>query len=158
MSIASEITRIENAKKKMKSSIEKRGFSVGGSATLDKFSNLIDKFPYIIKGSFTPNEDTAVFAVNGLSFVPKLVFMDCLEFEGNVVAGAIEYVVLNKESYGMLRYRGDDLTRLITSISLNSSAIEWEDNGLVFTVSQTSASRVFKAGYTYNYIICGGYS
>ena len=45
MSIASEITRLQNAKADIKSSIEEKGVTVPSTATLDEYSELIDSIP-----------------------------------------------------------------------------------------------------------------
>ena len=45
MSIATEITRLQNAKASIKSSIEAKGVSVPSSTTLDGYSTLIDSIP-----------------------------------------------------------------------------------------------------------------
>ena len=45
MSIASEITRLQNAKVDIKSSIEEKGVTVPSTATLDEYSELIDSIP-----------------------------------------------------------------------------------------------------------------
>ena len=45
MSIASEITRLQNAKAALKSSIEAKGVTVDPSATLDSYSELVDSIP-----------------------------------------------------------------------------------------------------------------
>ena len=45
MSIASEITRLQNAKADIKSSIEEKGVTVPSTATLDEYPELIDSIP-----------------------------------------------------------------------------------------------------------------
>lgn len=45
MSIESEITRLQNAKADIKSSIEEKGVTVPSTATLDEYSELIDSIP-----------------------------------------------------------------------------------------------------------------
>ena len=45
MSIASEITRIKNAKKSIATSIANKGVTVPDNAKLDEFSSLIDAIP-----------------------------------------------------------------------------------------------------------------
>lgn len=45
MSISSEITRLQNAKADIKSSIEEKGVTVPSTATLDEYSELIDSIP-----------------------------------------------------------------------------------------------------------------
>ncbi len=45
MSISSEITRLQNAKADIKSSIEEKGVTVPSTATLDDYSELIDSIP-----------------------------------------------------------------------------------------------------------------
>jgi len=45
MSIASEITRLQNAKAALKSSIEAKGVTVDPSATLDSYPELVDSIP-----------------------------------------------------------------------------------------------------------------
>ena len=45
MSIASEITRLQNAKASLKSSIEAKGVTVSANATLDAYPALVDDIP-----------------------------------------------------------------------------------------------------------------
>lgn len=47
MSIASEITRLQNAKASIKTSIENKGVEVSSSAKLDSYSLFIDDVPYV---------------------------------------------------------------------------------------------------------------
>ena len=71
MSIATEITRLQNAKASIKSSIENKGVSVSPSATLDGYSILIDAISSgggsgleYETGTYTPSEDVSRPSIN----------------------------------------------------------------------------------------------
>lgn len=66
MSVASEITRIQNAKASIKSSIENKGVSVPSNALIDTYSTYIDAISgggggglTYEEGTYTPTEDIA---------------------------------------------------------------------------------------------------
>lgn len=158
MSIADEIIRLNESKQDIKDAVEKRGVAVDESATIDRYASFVENAPYAVKGKFTPEEDTYVFSVSGVNFTPVTVVSCCTEFENNVVPGSVEALSLYRGGYSSLRFRDDIGTRMYASISIDSSAVVWTDNGVEFTVSQNTGPKLFKAGYTYEYIVSGGFS
>ena len=60
MSIATEITRLQNAKAALKSSLEAKGVTVSSDATLDSYATLIDNMPSS-GGSITPTNNVVIF-------------------------------------------------------------------------------------------------
>ncbi len=158
MSIINEIERLQSAKQDVKLSIEKRGVPVSTEDTLSVYAQKVDSAPFAARGTFTPEEDTIQFTLRGLGFEPKTVVMGCLEYDNNAVANSIELVVLWNGGFGGLRYRNDDLTRAFASIGIDSSVVVWYNDGVKITVSQTQGEKFFKAGYTYEYFVSGGFA
>lgn len=82
MSIASEITRLQNAKASLKTSIESKGVTVPSATTLDGYASLVDSIP---TGGQSPTGQYAFPALYGIAdvssyataitqqFMPKLV-------------------------------------------------------------------------------------
>lgn len=157
MSISNEISRIRSAKQNIKSSIERRGVPVGEEDTLGVYAEKISSAPFAVRGTFTPEEDATEFILSGLDFSPKIVYCSCLEFEENTIANSIEFFALCKQGYGVVRYRNSELERLLSNIGINSSVVQWYEDGVKFTVVQGSIPKFFKAGYTYEYFVMGGF-
>ena len=57
MSIASEITRLQNAKASLKTSIENKGVTVPSATTLDGYASLVDSITFVTyyTGSSAPS-------------------------------------------------------------------------------------------------------
>ena len=125
---------------------------------INLYADKINSAPYAIRGTFTPEEDTIVFELSGLSFTPKTVYCSCTGFENNAVMNAIDVFSLCKNSYGFIRYYNDNCEKMISNIGLNSSVVQWFDNGIRFDIVQGNIKKVFKAGYTYEYYVTGGFA
>ncbi|MBQ4569244.1 MAG: hypothetical protein IJA62_04235 [Ruminococcus sp.] len=160
MSIANEISRIKNAKEVIRSAVEKRGVTLEDSVLVDSYAAVIESAPYAVKGSFTPEADTQVFSISGLPFAPKSIYLVSNELYS---AGVENGVILLTNGDGL---RGScvsyaDGTRLTSFISENSSLDVWSADGYEIDLSKSSSTIsgwAFKAGYTYEYYITGGFS
>ncbi len=160
MSIANEINRIISAKENIRESIEKRGISVDNDALVDSYGEKIESAPYAVKGFFTPEADTQVFSLSGLPFAPKAVYMFCDEL---YTMNVDDVVVLSAHGEGV---RGVTVSRTGGSnttsfLSPTSSLAQWNTDGYSIDLSKSSGAMKnvwFKAGYTYEYYIAGGFS
>lgn len=159
MSIKNEINRLQSAKQDIKNAIEKRGVIVEDSLKLDSFANVLGTAPYAVCGTFTPEEDTQVFSVNGLPFSVDNVYIVCGDLSINSVVDAIYMVVHAKGDRGAAVHWSEN-GRALNGISENSTLSEYREDGYTFDASKSQgmSNDVFKAGYTYNYYIGGGLS
>ena len=71
MTIVNNLHRITQAKSDLKSVMEKRGITVHEKATLDYYPDILDNSGYVVNGTFIPEEDTNIFSISGLTFIPK---------------------------------------------------------------------------------------
>lgn len=155
MSIANEISRIKSAKEEIRTSIEIRGASIEENLTIDFYPKILESMPYAVKGEFTPEEDTQLFSIKGLPFTPEYIYVGCNDLYLSGVENSVILYSHGKSCRGVfLGYDGENKTSNI--ISPTSSMAVWGDNGYSFDTSVTSYC--FKAGYTYEYIIAGGFS
>lgn len=153
MSIANEITRIKGAKEALKSSIEKRGASVSENITIDAYPQLLESMPYVIKVTFTPEEDTQQFSISGLPFAPEFVYAGCNELYALNINNSVIFYTQGKNLRGAL-YGCEGTNKTSIIISPTSSMATWENDGYSFNIS--AKPYCFKAGYSYVYIIAGG--
>ena len=159
MSIASEIKRLKDAKQDIKDAIEKRGVAVSESLKIDSFAAVINSAPYGIRGTFTPEEDTQVFSISGLPFSPESVYVVCNELYNSGIVDAICLFVHSKDKRGMALSWGET-ARLFSALSEGSKLSVYKDDGYEFDVSESQgmSTNVFKAGYSYDYYISGGFA
>ena len=81
MSIASEIARLTNAKKDIKSALENKGVSVPASAKLDAYGNLVNSISTDTGGIDTSDADATSTDI----VAPKTAYVD-----GNKVTGELD--------------------------------------------------------------------
>ncbi len=161
MSIANEITRIKNAKSTIKDAVVKRGVSLGSSALIDTYGAKLESAPYAVRGYFTPEADTSVFSVSGLPFRPKTAYIVCNELQNITISNTIIVFVNGDGLRGVSLFWGNNETRKTTSFSEDTTLTTWTQGGFSLNVQMASSefgSAVFKAGYTYEYYITGGFS
>lgn len=157
MSIANEIKRISQSKDSLKSSLESRGASVSENATIDIYPEILESCPHSVRGFFTPEEDTPTFSITGLKFTPHSLVLDSLELHSNVVQNAILMLMIVRDNAGaVIYYKENDSIRYIRTIVPTSSTVAWGENGVSFALPE-SLGQTLKAGYTYEYIISGGF-
>ena len=157
MSIADEIKRISQSKESLKSSLESRGASVSENTTIEIYPEILESCPHSVRGFFTPEEDTNTFSVTGLKFTPHSLTLDSLELYSNAVSNAILMVMCVKNNAGTVIYYKEDSTRYLRGIGPDSANVSWGENVVTFSLPE-SLGQTFKAGYTYEYIISGGFA
>ena len=155
MSIANEISRIRNAKTSLQNVMQNRGVSVGDDVLLSDYPQLLEGLPYVLKGSFTPEEDVNSFELSGLDFAPEAVLISCSDLSIELVAGGIFATYLYKDEQSAVLYSVYGTTITFAKIGPKSSMIVWSDQSVQLTIPASSAT-TFKKGYTYNYIVAGG--
>ena len=153
MSIANEINRIVAAKNDLKEVIKNRGVQIGDNILLDEYASVVENFPFVLKGTFTPEEDVKSFGISGLGFVPCGVLM-CSVDAYSATSGSIYATYLYKGEYGAVMYLVDKAIGF-ASVSPTSAIVQWGDSSVNLTIPATSTV-LFKKGYTYNYIVLGG--
>ncbi len=156
MSIAKEIVRLKNAKADMKTALEKRGAEVGDT-TLDLYPEILETIPYVIQGTFTPEEDTDTFEMNALSFNPQAFVLTCIDLENVVVPSAIALVVGRENNPGGVYYYTPASEKKFAFIKSNSDVITWNENSVKVKIISAN-SGCFKKGYTYRYVVSGGFN
>ncbi len=158
MSIANEIERISQSKENLKSSLEARGAVVDEGVAIDSYKEIFDSCPYAVRGFFTPEEDTTAFSITGLKFTPHSLTLDSLELYSNAVSNAILMAMCVKDNAGVVVcYKENGTERYLRGIGPTSSAVSWGEKEVTFVLPE-SLGQTFKAGYTYEYIISGGFS
>ena len=157
MSIASEITRLNQAKQSLKSALEKHGATVEAEAKLEEYSALVEALPFAVKAEFTPEEDTGTFEISGLVFEPVSISMYCKQLSGNPIAKSVSYAYGLKGYGGMLTYYDNEVSRKFVNISGNSAVIQWGQNGVSINMPSPDSSGYFKKGYAYDFIVTGGF-
>ena len=158
MSIANEIERIMDAKAKLRSAIESKGITVSDDVILDDYPELFEKCPSAIRGTFTPEEDTKIFTLNNLSFSPQCWALGCVELHNTAIPKSFIQGFHQKGVMGFIRSRTSDMSQYVaTPINPGSSATNWGSTEFVFAIPD-SKDFFFKAGYTYEYMVCGGVS
>lgn len=157
MSIANEIKRLQNAKQELKSAIEKRGVSVQTIDNLDVFASKLDSVPFAVKGTVTPEEDTLTVEINGLNFVPEYILLHCDELEKTTVVGALRNAWFRKNHLGALSYWKSSGVSTTANLSTTSNVVLFYDTGITLKLPDSGIA-YFKKGYTYEYIISGGFA
>lgn len=156
MSIASEIERLQTAKADLKTAIEKRGITVGDT-TIENYTQLLNNCPYSMKGQFTPSEDTNIFSIQNLPFKPHTIIISNIELYNSIISGAVICYAQINTYPGVFTCGSEDGQSLITlGIKPNSTAVNFLDNAFILEMP-SSLDYKFKAGYTYEFIISGGY-
>lgn len=157
MSITTELQRISQAKADLKTSIEKRGVTVPTVNKIDTFAELFDSAPFAVKGTVTPEEDTLTVEINGLNFVPEcIVFHNC-ELATTSVPSALRNIWFRKNHSGVLTYYKSTGVSTTAQLSLESDIVFWNDTGITLMLPD-NGSAYFKKGYTYEFIISGGFT
>ena len=156
MSIANEIERISDAKVNLRNALEARGAVVDENATIDSFAEILEDCPHVVRGFFTPEEDTKAFVIGNLPFTPHHFSFTCLELAEAPVVGAMQFGQMTKGNYGLIMSYNDTLNLSYMRIAPASGAVTWGDGNFSFTMPE-SRVYVFKAGYAYEYVICGGF-
>ncbi len=160
MSILNEIKRLKNAKESIKGSIEKRGVTVPQGARIDTYSDVLESAPYGFKGLFTPEVDTQSFSIGGLPCEPSTFYIVCNELHQAGVKNSVIFIVHGNGARGCCTAYSTD-ARTTTYISESSPLAVWSESGYEIDLSKSSSSMsdwFFKAGYTYEYYIAGGFS
>lgn len=158
MSIAKEIERLKSAKQDIKASIEKRGVTVSDNSTLDVYSQLLETVPYAVKGTFTPEEDTDVFEINGLGYVPSTLSLSCYELYCNVVEKSIVFVYALKGNTALIWFTDSNKQSTGATVSPNvTSIVYFGENNIKITIPSANSRGFFKKGYTYDYVVSGGF-
>ena len=156
MSIATETQRIIQAKSDLKASIEKRGADIPTDSTIDTFANMLDNCPFGVEGTFTPDSDTKIFEMRGLTFTPKSLFIVCSnECVSSGSGTPLSIIGVNgiKGLKGFVQHRDDSLNVNIAYLGESSSIFVWSEDGVKVIVP---IERYFKSGLVYNYYILGG--
>lgn len=157
MSIVEDLSRIINAKNSLRTVIQSRGIQIGENARISDYAEILTSLPYIIKGSFTPEEDVYVFSLSGLDFTPESVLFWNNELATNLVAGGIFSGYLYKGELGAVMYSQNGSNMTFAKITPQSTMLKWDENGVNMTIPASSET-TFKKGYTYNYVVIGGKS
>ena len=159
MSIVSEIIRLQTAKQEIRNALEKHGVVVDENSCLDTFAEAVENAPYAVTGTFTPEEDTQLFSVEGLPFEPETVYLSIEE--DVIVSGIVLLMGKGKGNLGFASSYSVEGAQTSTKLSINSALVSFSKNGVSFN-SALSSGRLsdgwFKAGYTYMYYIVGNYN
>lgn len=169
MSIATEIQRLQQAKTDLKNRISSYDVEIADTETIDVYAPKVDDvynkgyeagkadggggMTNIIRGFFTPEEDTTTFSVDGLPFTPKTLFLGSAELCTSNITRAFLQIMHTKEIGGCVSVTA-------TTISLSASSwVKWSDYGVSYDSSASSTAALknglFKGGYTYEYLIIG---
>lgn len=157
MSIANEVIRLQNAKADIKTSIEKRGATIGTENTIDTYAAILDSCPFIVEGTFIPEADTKIFSMSGLPFTPTYLGICCPSgcSSSSTLVQTVTMGVKPKTEAGGLTYRRANGNNLVAFLGKNSGAIKWTEDSVTLTVPD-SAECCFLSGVTYYYYIIGG--
>lgn len=158
MSIATETQRLIQSKADLKYSIEKRGANITADDRIDTFASVLDSCPYAVEGTFVPEEDTKTFSLSGLPFAPTSLLLICSDEvakSSNKTPDAVVCSALQKGLYGSLLYSSASGGSQLGSVKPTSSMVQWNADGINFTISSTLTS-TFKTGLIYTYYITGG--
>lgn len=153
MSIASEITRLQNAKASIKTAIEGQGVTVPSSTTLDGYATLIDSISGgggggsvdVASGTFTGDgtSNTKSFSV---SFAPDIVVVQGdLDIETAGWVGIFNIVIIKNT----VAYQSRHNTATSTGANMSANAKmggnypEYGDNSTAYTPYGTYSNGVF---------------
>lgn len=157
MSIANEIVRLKNAKESMKTALLKRGAQVEQDAAIDLYPQILEDMPYAVSGAFTPEEDSDTFEMNALSFEPQAIMVTCNDFEDVIVPASIVFLFARKNNLGGVYYYTPSSDKKYAVIKSSSDVVAWSENGVNVKVAAAN-SGYFKKGYTYRYVVSGGFN
>ena len=157
MSITTELQRLSQAKADLKTSIEKRGTTVTTDITIDSYSELLDKSPFIIEGTFIPKEATKTFSISGLPFVPNYLGICCPDAcsTSTSLRQTINIAVKPKNNSGGIGFMRTDGSTPMGFLAATSGAIKWTEDGVTLNIP-SSADAFFLKDVTYIYYISGG--
>lgn len=109
-----------------------------------------------VKGIFTPEADTAIFSIENLPFKPCSFLISSSKLIYKGVAGALSTTSHIDGIGGTIGYYNTQGKAVIGSLDpTDQNATGYTDNSL--TINYTGWGMYFKAGYTYDYIISGGF-
>ena len=157
MSIVSEIQRLDNAKESIRTEMTKRGLAVSDSEKLDAYGGVLASYPYVTRGSFTPEEDTENFVISGLCYSPVAVCVACEELIDVKVASSIIYALAYKGHAGTIHYVSPSSEKQLANVYHKSSIISFEDNAVSVNIPSAETQGYFKKGYTYDFVVTGGF-
>ncbi len=157
MSISEEIKRLQNAKSEIKTALIKRGAQVEESESLDSFGKILEATPYALRGEFTPESDTPEFSLSNLNFKPHSLVIVNRELFTSIVDTAVTLATVMRNNGGaLLFYKENATTHTLRTISSNSSVVSFGEDSVTFTLPE-SLGCGFKAGYSYEFILSGGF-
>ena len=157
MSIANEITRIANAKNALKEVAISRGVQISDTARISDYPQIFTDLPYVIKGTFTPEEDVNTFEIQGLNFSPECVLLSCVDAGNTAVVNGVYAASLFRNEFSCVAFWRSETASAAATISPQSSLVSWNNSGVQLKFA-ASTSVCFKKGYTYNFVISGGKS
>lgn len=152
MSIATDIERVIEAKEALKVSIKNRGVDVVDTESLDVYDEKIKACPFAIRGTITPTVSTGTVEITGLPATPTHFSIYCPELMENPISRA--YVMWTRTNGGYASGFRTVSTADFTQV-LSEKGGEYGEGYFSFTTAGTSK---FRAGYTYEYYVTGGFS
>jgi surface protein len=112
--------------------------------------------PKAVKGTFTPEADMEVISFDNLPFKPSSYVIACKELYTEIVDSAVICTSHINGVTGDIVWWIDANTQGFGTLDpVDYSVTGYGENSL--TIAYTGWGMVFKAGYTYDYIISGGF-
>ena len=109
-----------------------------------------------VRGTFTLEADTAIFSIDNLPFNPCNFTIGCSDLYTTPVANAIVVTCHTEGVTGNIHYyNSSKALKGGTLDPTDPNVTGYTDNSL--TINYTGWGMYFKAGYTYDYIISGGF-
>lgn len=153
MSISTELHRITQAKADLKSVIEKRGGTIHENATLDYYPDILDNCTYVREGTFIPEEDTKIFSISGLPFVPNFFSFVCPDECVKNTNNSVIFGVLGTKGFnGTMFYKNSSGATANAFIDTSSTVFQWGTDGVEISIP---IAVYFKKGLVYKYVISG---
>ena len=141
-------------KPELKAAIEERGAVIPVTANVDEYAGYLRSCPNAAIGTFTPEEDTDTFSVDGLPFTPTYFAIYTVDDITDFTVGGVCKCTLIKNGDGLIRY-------MRTTGKYGNSQLPYAANGTWFDFKEDSVNYYipadtvgyFRAGYTYHYVV-----
>lgn len=156
MSIASECTRLTNAKRDIRAAIIGKGVSVPESSSLSNYASFISSISsgdvQVISGSTLGNDSNSIVVSCG--FRPDIVYVFAEQFPDSYGKNAIRHSIVNEYFYSAIRWARDNSSWQANTYPNTNQyypGIVWDGSNLSINTPALSSFK-YSSDITYTYV------
>lgn len=131
---------------------------ISNSVSFTNYDKIVRSAYSAVKGSFTPTEDKSSITISQIPKQALYILVECKELCKGKPAGyqtAITGLSKQKAVAGEIRYYNSSGNQAVQTIA-KTGVVDFNSDGTI--TLKPSSGKVFRAGFTYDYYIIGGYA